>query len=144
MKHEDDSLYWKQARKYNIENILLSCDEELTIQGESGDVGVQKNKYGLKEPRLWIFNIINNRTKRHFSLEEMEDFCKSNGLEMVPIIDRKFKLLNTVEEMTNYSIGKSVLAENVEREGVVIRNITDGQKISFKVISSKFLLKYDE
>ena len=144
LKKEDTSLYWKIARKYNLEEILLNHPDELTIQGEQGDVSVQKNKYGLTGPRFWVFNIINNRTKKHFSLEEMEDFCAKYNLEMVPLLERKFKLPSTVEEVVKFSIGKSVLAENVEREGVVVRNIEDGQKISFKCISPVFLLKHDQ
>ena len=119
--------------------------EELTIQAESGDVGVQKNKYGLKEPQMWIFNIINNRTGKHFTLEQMEEFCKKHNLPMVPILDRNFKLPSTVNEMVEYAKGKSVVNKNIEREGVVVRNILEnGEKISFKSINQNFLLKYDE
>lgn len=145
IKTENDSLYWKVARKYDLERILKNCDEELTIQGEQGDVGVQKNKYGISGPRFWVFNIIDNRTGRHFSLEEMEMFCERHGLEMVPVLDRNFQLPLTVDEMVKYSIGKSVVNPKVEREGVVVRLIEDGQKkISFKCISPNFLLKHDE
>lgn len=145
IKTENDSLYWKIARKYDLENIFKIDGRELTIQGEQGDTSVQKNKYGIKEPRFWVFNIIDNRTGRHFDLVEMENFCSVNGLEMVPILDRDFKLPLTVDEMVKYSIGKSVLNPKVEREGVVVRLIENGQKIvSFKSISPQFLLKNEE
>jgi len=117
----------------------------LTLQAEQGDTNVQKNKYGISEPRMWVFNIINNRTNYHYSCDEMEAFCKKHNLEMVPILDRKFKLPATMDEMVKYSIGKSVLNNKVEREGVVVRLIENGQKIiSFKAISPTFLLKHDE
>jgi hypothetical protein len=57
---------------------------------------------------------------------------------MVPIIDEFFVLPDTIEEMINYSDGKSTLNSNFDREGVVIRTLD--RKISFKVISNQFLL----
>ena len=62
-------------------------------------------------------------------------------LNTVPILDEDFSLPNSVEDLLSYAEGKSQLAD-VEREGVVVR--TDGKKISFKVISNKFLLKNED
>lgn len=41
-----NSLYWKIAKKYNLEQILRE-NPTLTIQGEQGDTKVQGNKYGI-------------------------------------------------------------------------------------------------
>lgn len=142
---DDGSLWWQNAKKYNIENILRDSGKELTIQGESGDTKVQKNKYKISGTRFWVFNIIDNRNNYHYSLEEMEEFCLKNNLEMVPVLDRAFKLPETVKELIEYSRGKSVLNNKVDREGVVIRLIKDGKKlVSFKVKNPDFLIKYDE
>jgi hypothetical protein len=47
-----------------------------------------------------------------------------------------------VSEFLKYAEGKSVLYSKAEREGIVAKCITNPY-ISFKVISNKFLLKYD-
>jgi hypothetical protein len=60
------------------------------------------------------------------------------GLETVPVLDRHFKLPDTVEELLKYAEAKSVLNPDFDREGVVIRSLD--RKISFKAISNKFLL----
>lgn len=154
LKTEDNSLYWEIARKYNIEKILRTeykaSGKTLTIQGEQGNRSVQKNKYGISEPRFWIFNIIDNSTGRHFNINEMSRFCHDYNryfkpeLELVPIMENNFKLKSTVAEMVEYSKGKSVINNKVEREGIVCRYIDEnGNKISFKVINPDFLLKYD-
>lgn len=143
-KVPDNGLFWQVAKKYNLEKILRAQRDDLTIQGEQGSTNVQKNKYELKGPEFWVFNIINNKTGYHFSLNEMEDFCLKHDLKFVPVIDRAFKLKPTVKEMVEYSRGKSVINPKIQREGFVIRLIRSGKKLqSFKVINPDFLLKYD-
>jgi len=144
-KTDDDSLWWLNAKKFNIENILRDYPEELTIQCESGDTKVQGNKYKLKDNSLWLFNIISNRTGYHFDLSQMEDFCSKNNLNMVPVLDREFKLPETVTELIEYSRGNSIINNSVIREGIVIRLIKDGKKlVSFKVKNPDFLIKHKE
>lgn len=145
----NQSVYWKMVKKYNLKNILKEhykkTGEELSINGEQIGPGIQKNKYELKEHDLFIYNIINNRTKYHYDLNEMKLFCEKNKLKIVPILEHKFRQLPTVAEMELFSRGKSKLNDKVEREGIVVRKIVNGDKIvSYKQISSTFLLKNDE
>lgn len=143
-----DSLYWKIAKKYNIEQILKE-NPTLTIQGEQGDTKVQGNKYGIKEPTMWVFNIIDHERNYHYNYKEMFEFCQKFNLEIVPYIGLEqssvilSELGSTVQEIVEFSKGKSVLAD-IPREGIVVRCIENGQKLlSFKVINPDFLLKYD-
>ncbi|HSH51933.1 MAG TPA: RNA ligase family protein [Bacteroidales bacterium] len=153
-----NSLYWQIAKKYNIEQILRE-NPTLTIQGEQGDTRVQGNKYGIKEPTMWVFNIIDHEKDYHYNYFEMYEFCKKYNLLIVPILgievhNSPFKeelnftpllkhLGSSVQELVEFSKGKSVLAD-IPREGIVVRCIENGKKIlSFKVINPDFLLKYD-
>lgn len=142
------SLYWQIAKKYNIEQILRE-NPTLTIQGEQGDTKVQGNKYGIKEPTMWVFNIIDHERNYHYNYREMFEFCQKFNLEIVPYIGLEqssvilSELGSTVQEIVEFSKGKSVLAD-IPREGIVIRCIENGQKLlSFKVVNPDFLLKYD-
>jgi len=140
-----DSLYWQVAKKYNLETILKN-NPHLTIQGEQGDTKVQGNKYGISEPTLWVFNIFDHKKKRYYHFREMENFCESYGLNTVPLIWEGWlkDLGSNVQDLVEYSKGKSVINKKIQREGVVIRCIENGKKIlSFKVINPKFLLKYE-
>lgn len=144
-KTPDNSLWWKNARKFGIQDSLMSEKDCYVIQGESGDLSVQKNKYGIKESDFWVFTVKNTTKDKVLSLEEMEDFCSSHGLKTVPVLDRDFRLPKTVKELIEYSSGKSVLNNKVDREGVVIRLIRDGKKVvSFKVKNPDFLIKNKE
>jgi hypothetical protein len=140
-----NDLYWAIAKKYNIEKILKE-NSNLTIQGEQGDTKIQGNKYKIKEPKLWIFNIYDHKKKYLYDFDEMKEFCLKNNLETVPFL-KYFKLSdigNNVTEFVNFSKGKSIINKEIEREGVVIRCVKNGQKVlSFKVINPNFLLKYE-
>jgi len=94
---------------------------------------------------MWIFNIIDHEKNYHYNRIEMESFCNKYNLDLVPLICncKLSELGSTVDELVEYSRGKSILA-NVPREGIVVRCIKDGKKIlSFKVINPDFLLKYN-
>ena len=155
INNDKNSLYWRIAKKYNIEQILKE-NPTLTIQGEQGDTNVQGNKYGITEPTMWVFNIIDHKKHYHYNYEEMLEFCINNNLLVVPLIGKKLnnysnkihcklsELGSTVQDLVEFSKGKSVINPNIEREGVVIRCIENGNKIlSFKVINPEFLLKFD-
>jgi hypothetical protein len=142
--NDKNSLYWKIAQKYNIEQILRE-NPNLTIQGEQGDIGVQGNKYGISEPMLWVFNIIDHVNHVQYNWQEMSDFCQKYNLQTVPFITicKLSEIGTTVADLVEYSKGKSQCA-NIQREGVVIRCIENGKLIfSFKVINPNFLLEYD-
>jgi hypothetical protein len=53
-------------------------------------------------------------------------------------IDTNFKLPENIDDLLKYSDAKSQLNPIFDREGVVIRSLD--RKVSFKVISNKFLL----
>lgn len=150
VNNDKNSLYHIIAKKYNIEQILRE-NPTLTIQGEQGDTKVQGNKYGIKEPTMWVFNIIDHEKDYHYNRFEMVFFCEKYGLDLVPLIYVKDKpycklseLGSTVQELVEFSKGKSVVNPNIDREGVVIRCINHGKKIfSFKVINPDFLINYE-
>lgn len=141
--NDKGSLYWQIADKYNLEFICKKYPG-IIIQGEQGNGKIQGNKYGLANPKMWVFNVIMPNGS-HLDYVEMETFCKENSLDIVPYLGY-FKLSeigSTVNDFVNFSKGKSTLA-NIHREGIVIRCIENGKKvISFKTINPEFLLRYD-
>ena len=139
-------MYWKIAKKFNLEKVL-SDNPTITIQGEQGDTKVQGNKYGIKESNMWVFNVIDHKDNYHYDYEEMDNFCYYNGLNHVPLIKvcKLSELGSTVQEIVEFSKGKSLINPNVMREGIVVRCVENGKKIlSFKVINPDFLLKFSD
>ena len=140
----DDSNYWKASDKYDIKSVLREiCKERKTdwcaLQGEIIAPDVQKNKYKVTEPTLYIFNVI--LPDGRMGSMEAKRVAEAHGLSFVPILDSGYILPDTVEEMVAYADGTSQLCDTL-REGVVVRS-QDGRQ-SFKAVSNKFLLKWGE
>ena len=139
----DNSAYWCVEEKYKIKNVLRSLigkHEWVALHGECVGVKVQGNKYNVKEPDMYVFNLI-YPTGRVASLEAKK-IIENNGLKFVPIIEENVKLNGkSVADVLEYATGKSQLYDTL-REGVVFRS-TDG-KHSFKAVSPDFLMKHNE
>lgn len=140
----EDNTFWRVAREMNLEEKMKSVGWfmlgfNFSLQGELIGEGIQGNPYKIKGHTVRFFNLFDIDLQVYHSLANFEKLVKEEmGLETVPVIDRHFKLPNSVEELLGYADDKSVLNPDFDREGVVIRSLD--RKISFKVISNKFLL----
>lgn len=130
---------WKVARELDLENKLRETGRNISIQGELVGEGIQGNPYKIKGQTIYFFNAFDIDIQQYYSQKEMEDFIQSLNLKTVPILDRSYKLPETVEELLQYADSKSELNKDFGREGVVIRSLD--RSVSFKVISNNFLLK---
>lgn len=135
----DGNTFWKVARELNLENKMREFDINISLQGELIGEGIQGNPYKIKGQTIRFFNLFDIDLQEYHTLSMFETVVKKQfGLETVPVLDRNFKLPETVEDVLNYADGKSELNNTFDREGVVIRSLD--RKISFKAISNKFLL----
>jgi hypothetical protein len=135
-KFEIDGSNWSiTAKTHNLKQILKKYPKDIAIQGEVCGPKIQGNKYKLKAFKLFVFNIYDIKEKRYFTIQEVIEFCKSVGLDTVPILDMNYRLPATVNEMLQYANAKSVLFDTL-REGVVVR--THDKSMSFKAINQEF------
>ncbi len=130
--------FWKVARELDIENKLSNLGN-YAIQGELIGEGIQGNPYKIKGQKVLFFNAWDIDASEHVDMERFKSLMHEIGLDTVPVLDTEFKLPNTISDLLILADGKSYLHKEVDREGLVIRSID--RKISFKVISNKFLLK---
>ena len=112
--NDKNNLYWKIAKKYNIEQILKE-NPTLTIQGEQGDTKVQGNKYGIKEPAMWVFNIIDHERNYHYDWKEMYDFCQKYKLKVVPIKDAHWDSISWKGRLFNQGYGRCFTLARCEK-----------------------------
>src|SRR5665213_3129455 len=90
------------------------------------------------------------KTGLHFDYEHFIKFVKYFNLTYVPLLNDSFILPNTVDELVEFSKGKSVLNAETHREGIVMRPLINEYdndlqgRLSFKCINPDFLLKYNE
>jgi len=122
---------------------------DVALQGEVIGPAIQGNKYRLKSHALHVFNVINLDQGRLVDHADMLRLLKDNGLDAVPQLGT-LELNHSVDELVSLAIGCSALNPQTQREGVVLRPLTEeldsdfGARVSFKAINPSFLLKYDE
>lgn len=137
------NVYWEMAEKYDIENVLrtlakhMNVSEYITVQGEIIGEGIQKNKYKLTGRDLYLFNLIIDGDR--MSSFVASEIMGAKGMKWVPILEQDYILPDTIDELMEFSTGKSTLNDTL-REGCVFRNYEE--EISFKCVSNEFLLKW--
>jgi hypothetical protein len=149
LKETDGNAYWKVARELDLESKLKLYGYNLGLQGELIGMGCQGNKYKLSGLTLKLFNIFDIDKRQYLCYDEFIKVAKLLGLETVPIISEDFLLPKTVDELVEFSKGKSLLNKDIHREGIVLRPLVEEYeeelygRLSFKAINPNFLLKYD-
>lgn len=137
LEDENNSM-WKFATTSGLKERLLALDRNIAVQGEIIGEGIQGNPYKIIGQTVRLFNGFDIDKYEYLSLDDLLKLSKWLEVKTVPILDLEFRLPDTIDELLSYADSKSVLNEKFDREGVVIRS--HDRKISFKVISNKFLL----
>lgn len=144
---EGDNTYWNLAKKYDIPTILAN-KKHLVIQGEAVGPGIQHNRLGLMDTELRVFNIYDQIDRRYLDHDRVVAFCLEHDLLMVKVIEEGDFFNETLQSLLAKAEGKYEGTPN-EREGLVVRPRNEMphpltpnlDRLSFKVISNKFLLK---
>lgn len=151
LKEDSKNSFWAVAKALKIEykmRLYMAAHnlKGLTLQGELIGEGIQKNKYRLKGQTVRFFRAFDPIKYEYFSYYDFMFMMDEIGLTSVPIIDDEFTLPNKFEDLILYADGQSALRETA-REGVVFvaRDYRSDyhNRLSFKVISNKFILKHD-
>lgn len=139
---EGDSIQWKLAKKYDLENKL---QDGMAIQCELIGEGIQKNPLKQMGQDIYCFNVFNITWHKYLNFRDFLAFCAELGVKTVPIVDNNFVLPKDTTEALFLAEGKSLLNPSCEREGIVVRPKVErehkGGRLSFKIISNKYLLK---
>jgi RNA ligase (TIGR02306 family) len=138
----EGNTFWKVARELDLENKMREYGMNISFQGELIGEGVQGNPYKIKGQTVRFFNLFDIDLQEYHSLSVFKKTMEKLGLETVPVLNTHFHLPDTIDELLLMADGKSELNPNFDREGIVIRSLD--RKISFKVISNKFLLKHEK
>lgn len=146
-------VFWEMAVKYGLEEKLKDMPD-IAIQAEVVGDGINKNRLGLAsgEHRLYIFDAFNIKTQQYLSFGTLLEVCHTLGVDMVPVLETNMLIpndtLKDVESLLQYADGE--YSPGLPREGVVVRPMksmesdTLRKRLSFKVVSRAFLLKYGE
>lgn len=149
LKESDENTYWKIAHEYDLINKL---PDGICIQGELVGPGIQANKCGFDDVKLLVFNGWNINEQRYFNHDELQKLCDEIGVATVPVVYRgnfKSEWLS-IDSLLTLADEQKYERTNKPAEGIVIRPVKEmnstvlGGRLSFKVISNKFLLKNKE
>ena len=138
-----DTTQWKLAKEFGLISKLENFGRNIALQGEIIGEGIQKNKYKLKGQKFRLFNIFDIDNYEYLPKIEMLEIAEQFGLKIVPTVFESIELPETIDEILKMAEGKSILNTQSEREGLVWVSIDSPEKISFKTISNRFLLKYE-
>ena len=140
---KENNTWTKVNYAYDLEEILKKHYKEtktrIAIQGEICGPGIQRNVYGFKELKLFVYKVTNVDNGKAFNYNELNEFCDKYLLTIVPKV-KISNLLNNVDEMLLDCEGASVFKNNgksVKREGIVWRSTKD-QSIGCKCKSRDY------
>ena len=147
-KPETKNTYSEIVKKYHLDKKLEELKIDIAIQGEIVGPGIQGNKYKLSEHKLFLFHAYDIERQEYYSHDNFMALCDALGVDSVPVIGDMIFDSISVEDLLKMAEGESKLYKT-QREGIVIksryeeRDVETG-RLSFKVISNKFLMKHNE
>lgn len=150
LNHED--YMYKTAEK--LVNKMETLPAGMILQGEILGPGIQGNKYHLKDYKILVYQAYMTapeNVKGYLSPLTFRSVMKKAGIEMVPFLGT-VKLSSDADYFVSLSEGTSKLYNGTPREGIVIRPLSNikvehdsrfvDDRLSFKAINPKFLVKY--
>lgn len=141
--------FWKIARQYRLQKALATLGGNFAVQGEVYGESIQGNHLGVKGLNLALFNLFDINARTYASQSIFEAFCWANNIPRVVEVCRgEFKF--TLQELVALSNSQDY-ATGRPAEGVVIRPLEEVvapvrgiERLSAKVISERYALKYGE
>lgn len=151
----DDDQYVKVYNELQIGKKLETMHQdnglELAIQGELCGPGIQSNFENLDRRRFFVYKVYVLGFNEDYTGDEYDigllgpeaarTLVEVMGLTMVPIFSKRMKLPATLKECLDLADGEAAFKKGGFREGLVFKSLSS--KLSFKVISNKYLLKTD-
>lgn len=140
---DGDNIYWRMARRYRLPE-LLALAPDLVIQGEICGPAIQKNRLGLEEHDLFVFDMWDQGRREYLSSSTVRELCRLFGLRAVPLDAVGTAFGMCIEDLLRAADGKYEGTDH-DREGIVVRSSLGGStspelRVSFKVVSNRYLL----
>lgn len=150
------------AIKHNIKEKMKSLNKNIAIQGEIVGFNINKNRLNLSIETGYefnVFNIFDINKQKYMLYDDIAAICSSFEINQVPLLYRgtgqQFntfinKILKNNDENNNELSINTMLKytetleymKNYPAEGIVVKTNDTSGRLSFKVISNKFLIKY--
>jgi RNA ligase (TIGR02306 family) len=137
LKETEGNSLWAQARRYDLEAVLKR-EGNYAVQGELIGESIQGNPYRIRGQDFYVYDVYDIDRQQYLNPVERQTFVERNGLKSVPVVEYRYPIATSIQDILQDAEGKSVLNASTEREGLVFKS--DGI-VSFKAISNRFLIK---
>jgi hypothetical protein len=157
--------YFLIANKFNIEGGMAALNRNIALQGELVGPKVNANRLQLGEYQYRVFNIWDIDKSVYLPWDKVEEICNDLGIPTVPVIycGPASNLELTVPAFLQLA-EKQRYSPQALAEGIVVKTTDDvveerdeskceegtsaafnfmQRRVSFKVISNKYLLKHN-
>lgn len=145
LKEDENNSFWKVALRYNLREEMARIGRNVAIQGELIGPGIQKNRDGLTDIDLYVFNVWDIDQHRHMTpIERKAYLAQIPTLKSVPVLNDSIDVFSrypTMAQILEYAGAGGSLNAKI-REGLVFKSLelVDGDVVSFKVINNNYLL----
>ena len=142
LKENADNSLWSTAATYDLKNKLTALGRNIAIQSELIGPGIQKNIYTLTKHELRVFDIYDIDQARYLTPDERDSIVDQLGLTSAPVLKKSWTIDSAnIGDLLFTAEGKSIIGTaGCEREGLVFKANTK-ERLSFKAISNKYLIK---
>lgn len=158
--------YFAMATELNIEKKMIEKGVNMAIRGELIGPKISNGRTGIPKLTFMVFNIYDFGTRKYLNYAECMGICTEFKLMHVPVlyignIDdicsiEKYSFFDSHTKNSDAEYCKSLytnfmtIAEmqdtwytpKLRAEGIVVKTDVVGNRLSFKVISNKYLLKH--
>lgn len=145
LDHDKNSAnYFKIAKLFDIENKMRAFGKNIAIQGEIVGPKINCNRLKLTDFDFRVFNIWDINYKCYMDWDDVINITNNMGLHCVRLVYKG----PLTEAMTNRTellkmADTEEYAPGIPAEGIVIKtNNYVGKRVSFKVISNRYLLEH--
>ena len=134
LKDRPDTAVWQLVRKYGLADSRLPVALQFEIIGP----GIQKNRLGLKEMDLRLFNVWHIDQRRYLGFDDMRVLAQSLDLPMVDVVEAG-GIFDLKDDEALRTYAERTYANGATAEGVVICPVKEtqvnGERLSFKLIN---------
>jgi RNA ligase (TIGR02306 family) len=79
LAEDQTNSHWRVVHLLSLHERLPSLGRSLAVQGELVGPGIQKNRYGLKEPTVFVFNVYDIEASSYLDKSAMEAVSEQLG-----------------------------------------------------------------
>ncbi len=148
LKENETNIFWRMAKKFDIENKLKSLNINCCCQAEIVGGSINGNKMNYKEVGILVFDLFDIDKQEYFDSDYLKEFCANFSLPMVEILEEGDSFnysLNQLQEMSNGLKHNDVISEGmVLRSKYPFYSETLGRRHSIKIVNQNYLIKHNE